>query len=91
MNRGQKRPAPERIIEIQEALGREGEYSGTPTGKMDAATVQAIREFQESHGLIPTGKLDALSLQRMGLGSDVAGAAAPLPIASAGQQNSSPD
>jgi len=89
--RGQMSPAPDRITEIQEALVREGAYSGTPTGKLDPATVQAIQKFQRFHGLSPTGKLDALSLQKLGLGSEVAGAAAPLPIAEAGQQDSSPN
>src|SRR5271157_2777247 len=77
-NRGQKNPEPDRITEIQEALVREGTYSGTPTGKLDPATVAAIRKFQASNGLNPTGKLDALSLQKLGLGSEIAGMAAPL-------------
>jgi peptidoglycan hydrolase-like protein with peptidoglycan-binding domain len=77
-NRGQKNPEPDRITEIQEALVREGAFSGTPTGKLDPATVVAIRKFQASNGLNPTGKLDAVSLQKLGLGSEIAGMAAPL-------------
>ncbi|MBZ5540774.1 MAG: peptidoglycan-binding protein [Acidobacteriia bacterium] len=79
--RGQKAPAPERIREIQEALAKDGSYSGAPTGKWDAATSEAMRRFQAAHGLTPTGKLEALSLQKLGLGSEVAGVAAPMPPA----------
>lgn len=76
-DRGQKAPTPDRIREIQSALAREGAYSGEPNGKWDPASVEAMKRFQASHGLSPTGKLDALSLQKLGLGSGVAGLAAP--------------
>lgn len=75
--RTQKAPTPDRIREIQSALAREGAYTGQPNGKWDASSVEAMRQFQASHSLSPTGKLDALSLQKLGLGSEVAGRAAP--------------
>lgn len=78
-NRGQRAPTADRVSEIQQALAREGAYSNEPTGKWDAATAEAMRRFQSSQGLNPTGKLDARSLQRLGLGSQTAGVAAPLP------------
>jgi len=77
--RGQKAPAPDRISEIQQALSKDGSYGGKPNGKWDDSTVDAMRKFQESHGLNPTGKLDAKTLQQLGLGSQTAGVAAPLP------------
>jgi peptidoglycan hydrolase-like protein with peptidoglycan-binding domain len=77
--RGQKVPAPDRISEIQKALAKDGSFTGTPNGKWDAATAEATKKFQESHGLNPTGKLDAKTLQQLGLGSQTAGAAPPLP------------
>jgi peptidoglycan hydrolase-like protein with peptidoglycan-binding domain len=77
--RGQKAPTPDRISEIQQALAKDGSFSGTPNGKWDDATVDAMKKFQESHGLNPTGKLDAKTLQQLGLGSQTAGAAPPLP------------
>jgi peptidoglycan hydrolase-like protein with peptidoglycan-binding domain len=77
--RGQKVPAPDRISEIQRALAKDGSFTGTPNGKWDAATAEATKKFQESHGLNPTGKLDAKTLQQLGLGSQTAGAAPPLP------------
>ncbi len=77
--RGQKAPTKDRIQEIQAALAREGAYQGEPNGKWDAASIEAMKRFQASHGLNPTGKLDAPSLQKLGLGSEIAGRAAPRP------------
>ncbi len=76
-----KRPSVARAEQIQEALERGGYYSGNPNGKWDASTQASLRRFQEANGLAPTGKLDALTLQKMGLGSDVAGVSAPRPTA----------
>ncbi len=73
----QKAPTADRISEIQSALARGGYYQGDPNGKWDSNTVAAMQKFQSAQGLEPTGKLDALSLQKLGLGSDVAGVSAP--------------
>jgi peptidoglycan hydrolase-like protein with peptidoglycan-binding domain len=78
---GQKAPTPDRIKEIQIALIREGALSGMPTGKWDSATTDAMRNYQSAQGLNPTGKIDALSLQKLGLGSEIAGKGAPIPTA----------
>jgi len=76
-------PTPARISEIQSALAAQGSYkvppSGQPSGKWDESTIQAMKAFQSAHGLSPTGKLDALSLQKLGLGSEIAGRGAPVP------------
>ncbi len=77
--RGQKAPTSDRISEIQQALAKDGSFTGTPNGKWDNSTVEAMRKFQAGHGLNPSGKLDALTLQRLGLGSQTAGVAAPMP------------
>src|SRR5882672_351855 len=76
---GQKAPAPERISEIQQALAKDGSFNGAPNGKWDDSTVEATRKFQSSHGLNPSGRLDAPTLQKLGLGSQTAGVAAPMP------------
>lgn len=76
----QKAPTPDRVSEIQSALARNGYYQGDPNGKWDSSTVSAMQKFQSDHGLDATGKLDARSLQRLGLGSDIAGVSAPRPI-----------
>jgi hypothetical protein len=44
---------------------------------MDADTVDAVQRFQSANGLDTTGKLDALTLQKLGLGSDIAGVSSP--------------
>jgi peptidoglycan hydrolase-like protein with peptidoglycan-binding domain len=77
--RGQKAPTPDRISEIQQALAKDGSFTGKPNGKWDPSTIEATRKFQEAHGLNPTGKLDAKTLQHLGLGSQTAGVAAPMP------------
>lgn len=77
--KGQKAPAPERISEIQQALAKDGSFNGKPNGKWDDSTVEAMKKFQAGHGLNPSGKLDAATLQKLGLGSQTAGVAAPMP------------
>ena len=76
----QKAPTSDRITEIQSALARGGYLQGDPTGKWDSTTVAAMQKFQSSNGLESNGKLDALSLQKLGLGSDIAGVSAPKPV-----------
>lgn len=76
---GQKAPTPQRVSEIQQALAKNGAYGGTPNGKWDASTVEAMKKFQGAHGLNPSGKLDARTLQQLGLGSQTAGIAPPTP------------
>ncbi len=73
----QKAPTPERISEIQSSLARVGYYQGEPNGKWDTNTVAAMQKFQSAKGLDPSGKLDATSLQKLGLGSGIAGVSAP--------------
>jgi murein L,D-transpeptidase YcbB/YkuD len=76
-------PSPDRIDQIQQALARGGFYQGDPSGRWDADTVEAMKSFQQAHGLTPTGKIDASSLHQLGLGSDVAGLAPPQPLIAA--------
>ena len=76
---GQKAPTMDRINEIQTALAKDGSFRGTSTGKWDSETADAMRRFQVAHGLKPNGKLDAPTLQRLGLGSQIAGVAKPTP------------
>lgn len=77
----QKAPTADRITEIQSALSRQGYYQGDPSGKMDYKTVAALQKFQSASGMDATGKLDAPTLQKLGLGSDIAGVSAPKPAA----------
>jgi peptidoglycan hydrolase-like protein with peptidoglycan-binding domain len=73
-------PTPNRISEIQSALARGGYYKGDPNGKWDSDTIAATEKFQSANGLDSTGKLDAPTLQKLGLGSDIAGVSAPKPV-----------
>jgi len=77
--KGQAVPTPDRIKEIQTALQKDGSYEGQPTGKWDAATMDAMKKYQDKNGISPTGKIDALSLNKLGLGSETAGKGAPVP------------
>ncbi len=84
---GQKVPSTDRIQEIQTALSREGYYKGDPSGKWDSDTQDAMRRFQEEHDMTGSGKIDAQSLQKLGLGSDIAGVSAPRPPQPPSQQS----
>jgi hypothetical protein len=77
----QKAPTADRITEIQSALSRGGYYQGDPNGKWDSNTVAAVEKFQSANGIDSNGKLDAPTLQKLGLGSDIAGVSAPKPVA----------
>jgi murein L,D-transpeptidase YcbB/YkuD len=81
--KGQTAPTPDRIKEIQSALQKDGSYEGTPTGKWDAPTMEAMKKYQDKNGLSPTGKIDAASLNKLGLGSSTAGKGAPVPSTTA--------
>src|ERR1700688_2564396 len=80
--KSQAAPTADRIKEIQTALQKDGSYQGEPTGKWDAATIEAMKKYQDKIGVSPTGKIDAVSLHKLGLGSDAAGKGAPVPTAS---------
>jgi len=87
--KGQKAPTSDRITEIQQALAKNGSFEGEPNGKWDTSTVDGMKKFQESHGLNPSGKLDAKTLQQLGLGSQTAGVAPPMPpVSSSSTKNS---
>jgi peptidoglycan hydrolase-like protein with peptidoglycan-binding domain len=88
----QKSPTSDRITEIQTALSHGGYYQGDPNGRWDSTTVAAMQKFQSANGIEASGKLDATSLQKLGLGSDIAGVSAPRPRAPAGAvpQSSAP-
>lgn len=80
-DKGQKAPTAERVSEIQQALAKDGSFSGSPNGRWDDSTVNAMKKFQAGHGLNPSGRLDAKTLQQLGLGSQTAGVAPPTPSA----------
>ena len=47
--------ASELVFDIQTELARQGFYAGVPDGRMQEATMAAIRRFQQARGLVVTG------------------------------------
>jgi peptidoglycan hydrolase-like protein with peptidoglycan-binding domain len=81
---------PERITEIQRALGQAGYLGQEPNGQWDDATRNAMRRYQQENGFPDTGLPEAKSLMKLGLGphplpeeldstAQAAPAASPLP------------
>jgi hypothetical protein len=58
-----------RVLQIQQALANRGFYSGEMTGVYDAATVEAMRQFQAKEKIHVTGYPTAHALKRLGLGN----------------------
>ena len=59
--------SPEMIRAAQQALARENYYRGAITGVFDAATHNALFEYQVDRGIIATGNLDGRTAQALGL------------------------
>ena len=59
---------PERVQSIQQALIGAGTYHGTPSGRWDSETRDAMSRYQTENGFGVTGLPDAKSLMKMGLG-----------------------
>lgn len=63
-------PTSDFIKSLQRELKRAGYNPGVVDGKMGPTTQQALRRFQEAHGLLPTGDPDIPTLTRL-LGHDL--------------------
>ena len=87
---GSRRPLGIEFLKFKVRSPRMARSMVTPNGKWDGATVEAMKKFQDSHGLNPTGKLDAQTLQKLGLGSQTAGIAPPMPPVSSTSLTTSP-
>jgi peptidoglycan hydrolase-like protein with peptidoglycan-binding domain len=69
---GPKRPAPfranaEQIKAVQKMLKDGKMYDGEQTGKLDDATRDGIKKYQDANGVKVTGTLNAATLQKMGV------------------------
>jgi len=62
------RLGPERVKEIQQALGKAGYLNQEPNGNWDDPTRDAMRRYQADHGFPTTGMPEAKSLLKLGLG-----------------------
>ena len=61
------RATKEQIMETQMKLKTGGMYTGEQTGKLDDATRDGIKKFQEVNGVKVTGTLNKETLERMGI------------------------
>lgn len=61
------RATKEQIADAQRLLKSKGLYKGSESGKLDDATREAIRSYQETAGLKSTGTLNAATLEKMGI------------------------
>ena len=68
--RGQQAIDGERATQIQQALVREHYLKGTPSGKWDASTQEAMRRYQADQGWQTKEVPDSRALIRLGLGPD---------------------
>lgn len=61
------RATKEQVKQAQGLLKQRGLYAGEPTGKLDPATRDALRKYQEAEGVKVTGTLNAATLQKMSI------------------------
>jgi len=61
------RATAEQIKQAQGILKQRNFYSGEPTGKLDTATREGLKKFQEAEQIKLTGTLNKLTLEKMGI------------------------
>ena len=61
------RATTEQIKAAQAVLIGRGELTGEATGKLDNATREGLRKYQEANGLNVTGTLNQITLEKMGI------------------------
>ena len=61
------RATKDQVIEAQRLLKSGGMYTGEESGKLDDATREGLKKYQESKGLKVTGTLNQLTLEKMGI------------------------
>ena len=85
-----KKPAPFRAtpdqVKAAQKMLKDGKmYAGEETGKLDDATRDGLKKYQEANGVKVTGTLNAVTLEKMGIAltdkqkADAAAAAAAMP------------
>lgn len=57
----------EQIMQVQKLLKEGSMYSGEQTGKLDKATREGLKKYQEANGLKATGTLNQVTLEKMGI------------------------
>jgi peptidoglycan hydrolase-like protein with peptidoglycan-binding domain len=61
------RATKEQINQAQALLKARGFYSGEPLGKLDDATREGLRKYQQAEGLKVTGTLNKVTLEKMNI------------------------
>ncbi len=61
------RATKEQINEAQQKLKAANMYAGEEIGKLDDATREGLKKFQEANGLKVTGTLNQITLEKMGI------------------------
>lgn len=61
------RATKEQIMEAQKMLKAGSMYAGEQTGKLDDATRDGLKRYQEANGLKGTGTLNRITLEKMGI------------------------
>ena len=61
------RATKDQIMEAQKMLKAGSMYTGEQTGKLDDATREGLKKFQEANGLKVTGTLNRDTLEKMGI------------------------
>lgn len=61
------RATKDQIIDAQKLMKAKSFYSGEETGKLDDATREGLKKFQEKSELKVTGTLNAVTLEKMGI------------------------
>lgn len=61
------RATPDQIKAAQKLLKEKSMYNGEETGKLDDATRDGLKKFQEGNGVKVTGTLNAVTLEKMGI------------------------
>ena len=61
------RATKEQINQAQSVLKERGFYSGEQLGKLDDATREGLRKYQQAEGLKVTGTLNKITLEKMNI------------------------
>lgn len=61
------RATKDQITEAQKMLKAKSMYIGDETGKLDDATRDSLKKYQEANGLKATGTLNQVTLEKMGI------------------------
>jgi peptidoglycan hydrolase-like protein with peptidoglycan-binding domain len=61
------RATKDQINQAQSILKERGFYGGGQTGKLDDATRDGLRKYQQAEGLKTTGTLNKVTLEKMGV------------------------